>query len=390
MYTVENRKEYPIQMDYSDFGTRITELLRQTGNRKIVYIATEFNNSTFRYRFYNFRQTLLSSRKFDLVCFETWEIPQILPYIRFISLFVMQRTEMDNNVNNLLALSQHYSIPVAYDVDDLIYNPNFVLSYVNNLGWKVVGRDTIKHLYGMSIGHWLVAKECDCSICTTPDLKDHLSEDFQRPVYIVPNYYNQEQKLCSEEALRARTYRPESFCIGYFSGSPSHQNDFNLCQDALAQLMTRYPDVTLKIVGFMSLRGKLKQFHQLGRVEIRPLCSYQELQYEIAGVDVNIAPLVRYPFNACKSELKFFEAGLVKVPSVVSKIGVYPDIIDPWKNGVLCDESEWFDSLEQLYLQPDLRHTIAENAHSYAVEHYRYDRFLLPLEELFEQILRLR
>ena len=38
---------------------------------------------------------------------------------------------------------------------------------------------------------------------------------------------------------------------------------------------------------------------------------YQELQYKIGSVDLNVIPLQKHEFNNCKSELKYFEASIV-------------------------------------------------------------------------------
>ena len=43
----------------------------------------------------------------------------------------------------------------------------------------------------------------------------------------------------------------------------------------------------------------------------------------ISEVDINLAPLVDSIFNRAKSEIKWIEAALVKVPTVASKIGAF-------------------------------------------------------------------
>ena len=62
MYKLSMKHKYPRQIDYSDFGSRIRTLLNDDGNKKIVYVTNDFASATFRYRFFNFKQSLRNSK----------------------------------------------------------------------------------------------------------------------------------------------------------------------------------------------------------------------------------------------------------------------------------------------------------------------------------------
>ena len=57
----------------------------------------------------------------------------------------------------------------------------------------------------------------------------------------------------------------------------------------------------------------------------------------IAGVDINLAPLeIGNPFCESKSELKFFEAGLLGVPTVATATRTFCEAISDGKDGFVA------------------------------------------------------
>ncbi len=70
----------------------------------------------------------------------------------------------------------------------------------------------------------------------------------------------------------------------------------------------------------------------------------------IAETDVNLAPLdLTSPFCNAKSELKFFEAAAVGVPTIASAMEPFAAAIEHGVPGFLArDPGEWRDTLELL------------------------------------------
>lgn len=386
MYTIEKRKKNPYSLDIPSFGIRNMELLLCDKRKKIVYIKNEFDNSTFRYRYYNFKEALANSDKYLLTCFLCSEIPCILNSVDNIDLIVLQRTTWDINTNNLIFLCKQKGIKIVYDIDDLIYKYDYIPDYMNVVGLKF-SVENVRTYMGIAAAYEFCAKSSDLFICTTDYLNKKIIEDFEKPSYIIQNFYNNSQYSISKSILENRTYDEDKFVIGYFSGSPSHLNDFRVCEKDIIKLMKKYDNVYLKIVGFMDLDDELISFKNEGRVIFKPLCSYLDLQYEIGTVDINVAPLFNYFFNYAKSELKFFEAALVKIPSIVSNVGVYSQVIKNSFNGILANDDQWFEKLEELYLNSNLRNKIADNSYKYVVDNYSPSVMMVKIEETFDKIL---
>lgn len=386
MYKLECRKKYTLKLNIPDYIVRFNKLVLENSNNNIIYIKEEFDNSTFRYRCYNFIQAMKSSKKYRIECFLSSEIPSLLKIIDKIKVVVFQRATWNNNVQNLILLCKQKRIPVVYDIDDLIYKYDYVPDYLDNIG---VSDDinNIRFYMGVSSGLELVAKQCDYFICTTGFLKEYLMKDFQKPCCVVPNFYNIEQEEESEYILDTRVRDKSKFIIGYFSGSPSHLNDFRVCKKDLIKLLNKYDDVYLKIVGYMNLDKDMMDLYNKGKILVKPFCSYQELQYEVAEVDINVAPLYDYYFNYAKSELKYFEAALVKVPSVVSNVGIYKEVINDKVNGFLCDQGVWYHILEDLYLNEEKRYKISETAYKEVKNIYNLNEMRKQIEKTFDSIL---
>ena len=84
----------------------------------------------------------------------------------------------------------------------------------------------------------------------------------------------------------------------------------------------------------------------------------------MARFDINLAPLeVGNLFCEAKSELKFFEAALVDVPTIASPTGPLRRAIRQGETGLLATTpSDWFDTLTSLVDDFGLRNRIAAAA----------------------------
>jgi len=91
----------------------------------------------------------------------------------------------------------------------------------------------------------------------------------------------------------------------------------------------------------------------------------------MSEIDINIIPFKDCIFNEIKSEHKWFETALVKVPSISSNIGVYKQTILHGKTGLLSSNPEdWYNEMKTLILDNFLRQSIAENAFEICKEKY--------------------
>lgn len=388
MYKIECQKKFPFEMDTMPFEERCPRLFIQ-GKKKVVYFKNEFDNSTFRYRCINFCQAMEKSDDFVVTYFLCKEIPRVLEYIDNIDIVILQRATWTPDVENLIFVAKRKNIPVVYDMDDLFFNASYGISYIGHIGRDYTESD-VREFFGWTVGYEYAAKNCDAFIATVTPLKEALEQYFNKPAFVIPNFLNNNQIKESEYVVKNREYSDERFRIGYFSGSHSHLMDFKSIQDELIDLLRKYPYMDIVIVGFFELEGDLKVLRNMGRVIFRKFVPYQELQYEIGMVDVNVVPLTIDTFNEAKSELKFFEAGIVKVPSCVAPTKLYKQIVKDGVNGFVCEDGEWFKKIEKLYLDKQLRKDIAEAAYQTACDIYLPERQAQAITDTYNSILNLK
>lgn len=165
---------------------------------------------------------------------------------------------------------------------------------------------------------------------------------------------------------REQKRKAQGIVIGYFSGSITHNDDFDMILPALIRVLEARPHVKLRVVGELDIPEVLEPYRD--RLLQSEFCAWEQLPELIACVDINIAPLQRSLFNEAKSENKWVEAALVKVPTVASRVGAFEHMIEDGVTGFLCDgEDEWERSLTELIDDDVRRHLMGESAYRYCV-----------------------
>ena len=111
--------------------------------------------------------------------------------------------------------------------------------------------------------------------------------------------------------------------IGYFSGSVTHNEDFEMIKPALIHVLKTYDHVRLHLVGEIDLPQDMKV--HASKIEVHPFMDYKKLPELISKMDINLAPLTTSIFNEAKSENKWVEASLVKTCTIASNLGAFKE-----------------------------------------------------------------
>lgn len=302
--------------------------------------------------------------------------------------FVIFRCPITPEVRSFIEKAKKLNKTVLYDIDDLVFDTAYtdLIPYVQNL------RPEDKAVYDdgvVRMGETL--RMCDGAITTTEELAVEL-EKHVSPVYVNRNTASMHMVRVSEEAvyrrdvlpylsldslpsgtvkryLRAVARRQERegiVRIGYFSGSITHNDDFELVLPALTRILEAHPQTRLVVMGELDVPEQLVAYAD--RIEAFPFCDWKRLPYHIASVDINIAPLRDTLFNRAKSENKWVEASLVKVPTIASAVGAFEKCIESGRTGLLCrGEDEWFAALSELVQSKERRMKLGETAHEYCM-----------------------
>ena len=292
----------------------------------------------------------------------------ILSQAQYASHIIIYRAPWSAQLQLLCDLAREEHKPVYFDIDDLVFDTLYTdqLSYTQGLSEKEKGNyDAGVKNYGKMLA------ACDGAITSTNQLKEELLK-YKDSVLLNRNLASSELIAVSSQFLKEDFGVDDRIKIGYFSGSISHNENFELIKPAIKEVLDNYPYVELHIVGHLDIPQDMKQYSQ--RIVIHEYVDWKALPQLISQVDINLAPLVDSVFNRAKSEIKWIEAALVKVPTIASHIGAFADMMIDGQTGLLAKDSEWKEKLESLILSADLRRELAENAYTFVLENCSLDK----------------
>ena len=198
--------------------------------------------------------------------------------------------------------------------------------------------------------------------------------EHNKQVFIVLNKLSRNDLRIAEKINSKIKNNSEIIRIGYFSGALAHNKDFATVTKVLMRIMEKYKNTELFLAGPLNIESELNKFSK--RIKQMPYVSREKHFANIASVDINITPLeMNSPFCEAKSELKFFEAGIVKVPTVAAATQTFKEAIEDSVDGFVANgEEECFEKLEKLIVDENLRKDIGEKAYQKAIEKYSVEK----------------
>lgn len=277
-------------------------------------------------------------------------------------LLILHRVAYSPLVADLIELAHLRGIPVVFETDDLVFEPELIgsIAFLDTLSVEAANRFR-QDLHGQA----KTFAHSDFILVTT----DYLAQAAARhgkPVFVQRNACSAAMLQTAEAAYQLRQSTPRDpdapIVIGYFSGTGSHNRDFLVATPALLEVMARYPNVWLHVSGHLDLDSRFNAFRE--RIRRAPFVAWQELSHLVAQVDINLAPLeLENPFCQAKSEIKYSEAALVGVPTIASPTDAFAYAIESGVNGLLAaDDEAWLAALTLLIENEEERRRIGETA----------------------------
>jgi glycosyltransferase involved in cell wall biosynthesis len=359
------------------------------GKKIALLLYRTADTSTFRYRCYNLYQRTLDSNKWQCIYFFMNEANIVSEYLEKCTLFIICRIHWLKCLDDLIIKAKSLNKKIIFDVDDMVVDINYIPLLASTL--NISFDNSWEYLYWFSdIGRLsYTASKADGFTCTNLYLAKLIEEKYNKPCEIIANSLNDEQMLISNECARLKKNMKSDlpFSIGYFSGSPSHINDFKVVYQEIIELLHDFPEMRLDVVGFMKFPKQLQTLIDLKRVTFTKLVDFIELQRLISQVDVNIVPLVNNEFTNCKSELKFFESSVVDTITLATPIYSYANSVVNGENGYLCQPGEWYDAIRNIFKQKTEQANIIKKAHTYCVDRYYGRNALHNIEQAYDKLL---
>lgn len=319
------------------------------GRTRVAYYCRQTDSSSFRYRAYNMIQALEAHDPgIAASYFSGDEIVELTDLAGQLDALVLCRVPYSDPIAHLIARAGTRDRPVLYDIDDLIFDIDYVPDLVHSIDDEIDDERVWDARFALAARNGAAMRLCNGALATNPYLARQVGEFSGLPCHVVPNFLNREQLELSDRIADAKQKsgyaRDGTTTIGYFSGSPTHEKDFAIAAGALADLMRRRPEVRLRLVGHVPDVASWRALSD--RIEKFPMEDFLNLQRLIGEVELNIAPLQSTQFSHCKSELKYFEAAAVGTLTIASPTPVFRDAIRPADNGFLANGAGWTKALE--------------------------------------------
>lgn len=264
--------------------------------------------------------------------------------LKHYSIVIFHRPSYSLRLAWLLSMAKRHQIMTIADFDDLIFDKTYVEYSPAVLSGGMLKDRAAK--MADSYGKALRMFE-RCLVSTEP--LAHAVRAFHSSCHVHVVFNRLPKRWAALSRQHSDRDRFSKKILRYLPGTSHHDHDFSIVLPVLVQFLKKHSEVTLEVVG--PLRFSQKSF-PAAQVRQRGFVRFEHLPLVIADSWITIAPLVKNPFNQCKSGLKFWESALWGVPVIASSL---PDMERQSNDGlfIASTDQEWHERLEYFL---DIRH----------------------------------
>jgi tetratricopeptide (TPR) repeat protein len=256
-----------------------------------------------------------------------------------------------------------------YEIDDLIFDEIYPPPY-STYGGNISMDDYGNLLFGMPLFR-SAAKLCMYGIGSTLPIVERLESLVSRK-----RAYLHRNALDSHNIFMP-PMRKSHIDIFYGSGTLAHNSDFiEIALPAIEKILEKYEMCRFTVVGHLSLPDEFLRKFGSRVVSREKTGTIEEYWVYLRGADINLAVLQSDEINDAKSELKWFEAACFRIPSIVSDTKNYLDVVENGVDALVAgaDSTEWYEALERLVRDDELREDIGTKAYERVIRDYSIER----------------
>ena len=307
------------------------------------------------------------------------DVPAVERALHFHDVIVLYRVPGFPPVMSYIEYARSLNKLLIYDVDDLVFDRQQLAHKFGNDRGQLTKRQYQNLLTGADLYHQALSAVPFCLVSTEP-LRQEVEKAGDTAAFVLPNGISTELLAAAKNNRAERNN--EEVMLFYGSGTNTHDADFGYVGEVLSDLLATFAQLRVIVVGPVQLDPRLHRFAD--RVQTIKFLKYESYLELLAYADISIAPLQPGVFADCKSEIKWLEAGLLGVPSVVTKTKAYIDIIDQGRNGFMAENPEqWRSILTELITDPELRAKTGSAAQQFIRQRYCLD----ALSHRFRQLI---
>jgi glycosyltransferase involved in cell wall biosynthesis len=373
--TVLQRKMYNRPKDLF-WAHPLTNISANKGRRVVIIAELSIPQCT-KYRVEQKAQMLaLLGYDSDIVSWTEYEKARNL--IQLSALVFFYRVPAEPTVLTLMQECKRVGVTTLFDVDDLIFDEALLKE---NINIQRLPKKIQEQVFTGARTYAKAMRSTDLCCASTPVLAKEMEKASGHKSHIIPNALDNEI-LRIADSMPRREHTSEHVTIFYGSGTSTHDIDFLECAPALLSILKEHPHVRFVIHGTLTLPDTFKTVSS--QIKEIPFMESSEYYRAISRYDISISPLEPTLFNDAKSNIKFIEASMFKLPTIASPAAEYKAVIEHKKNGLLASGTEaWREAFNYLISDASRREAIAEAAYRTTIETYApkivAERFMHPL-----------
>ena len=366
--------------------SELENLPAATGGNPEGYIAILANDGLRQCNHYRIEQKVLQFNSADISVrvFSHSEVEEFIDSLVGARAAIFYRVAATPEIMRAILHANSMGLDTYYEIDDLIFDASCYPDPYASFEGQITLREYAGLQFGVQLFKYAMAM-CKGSIASTPALSERMQEITKtRSSIVIRNGLDERNDTAitiGEHPIRHDHRRVRIF---YGSGTKAHNADFNrLVAPALLDLMKRFPQVNLVIVGHLKPMAELNAL--IGRIFTFPFIPDVTTYWSmLASCDINLAVLETGAVADCKSEIKWLEAAVLQVPSIVSATRTYREILEDGRDGFLAaSPSQWHQVLESLIVDGSLRASVGAKAREKALREYSVEKAASILTEHF-------
>ena len=301
------------------------------------------------------------------------DLPLARSALTLFDVWIVYRTPALYEVVLFVELARRLGCPLIFEIDDLLFDAAVYPPPLADYAGLVSPREYADLALAPAMLQ-SIAKRCDFAIGSTPALAEALGG-----LVTSGRAFVHRNALGAEHLRAVETHTPaprtnDTITVFYGSGTKAHKafvaETFLVPLYALMQQDER---IRFETVGYLTPRDVPEALQSRVRAH-PPVWDVQAYWRELGGADINVAILEIDPVTDAKSEIKWLEAAMFAVPSIVSPTRTHTEVVNEGGDGLFAATPEaWSEALTRLCASPAERSRLGENARQAAFARYAPD-----------------
>ncbi|MDD9720306.1 hypothetical protein PVW51_06355 [Sulfitobacter sp. PR48] len=304
--------------------------------------------------------------------------------------WIFYRTPAYYAVLKLLNRARVLGLPTVFEIDDLLVDPEVFPETRESYG-AGFDPDQYAELKVLPYLYAGVARNCDFAIASTPALSDVLGGLVRSgQSFVMPNGIDSGH-LSALQSLGPRHERRADDVVRIFVSSATKSHKDYVAKVFLPQAIEIAEAFPGKV--HFSLCGEFAELHGQLNAAARQSIGHIDLGWDYATYlatvqrfDINVVPLEKSTFTDCKSEIKWLEAGLLGIPSVLSATDAYTRCIEGGETGLLVRGDDYVTPISHLCGAPAERAQIGDAARRAVLAGFSVTQQCATLGSILERI----